>query len=114
MAYSYDLRIRLLSAVQKGNSVPKVAEQFDVSQRTIFGWLRRKMETGDVVQQKGQRGPKPKLEQYRQQIEAFIAKRPEVTLEDLQRELQLPCCLKSIWNALHRWGIRLKKSHSSR
>ena len=114
MAYSYDLRVRVLRAVQKGESIPRVAEQFDVAPRTIFGWLRRKKETGDVVAQKGTRGPKRKLDHYRQQIEALVAERPEVTLEELQRELKLPCCLKSIWNALHRWGIRLKKSHPGR
>jgi transposase len=46
--YSKDLRIRVLSAVDRGAPREEVASTFSVSVPTIKRWLKRRRETGDV------------------------------------------------------------------
>ena len=48
-AYSKDLRIRVIDAVDRGVPRAEVAEQFMVSLRTIKRWLQRRRETGNLA-----------------------------------------------------------------
>src|SRR5215216_6633682 len=48
-AYSKDLRVRVVDAVDRGVARPEVAEQFRVSPRTIKRWLRRRREPGRLA-----------------------------------------------------------------
>lgn len=47
-AYSKDLRLKVLSAIDRGISRKEVADLFGVSPSTIKRWLKRRQETGDV------------------------------------------------------------------
>ena len=47
-AYSKDLRMRVLAAVDRGIQREEVVRVFGVSLATIGRWLRRRRETGDV------------------------------------------------------------------
>jgi transposase len=47
-AYSYDLRQRILHAVDQGKSRIEIIQAFDVSQATIKRYLKLRRETGDV------------------------------------------------------------------
>ncbi len=46
--YSKDLRLKVLSAVDRGMPRGRVAEVFGVSVPTIKRWLKRRRETGGV------------------------------------------------------------------
>ena len=59
-------------------------------------------------------GPKPKLEPHRDAIRTAIRNNPDVTLNELRSQLKLPGCLQTLANALHRWGLALKKSAAGR
>ena len=109
--YSLDLRVRVMRDLEQGMSADVVALKYSVSTRTVFAWLRLKRETGDIKPRQGKTGPKRKLEPFRDAILAAIEQQPHITLEELRSRLDLPGCLQTLWNALHRWGIVLKKSH---
>ena len=47
-AYSKDLRLRVLAAVDAGTPREEVAKTFSVSMPTIKRWLKRRREMGDV------------------------------------------------------------------
>jgi transposase len=47
-AYSYDLRLRILHAVDQGKSRAEIIKIFDVSRATIKRYLKLRRETGDV------------------------------------------------------------------
>ena len=47
-AYSKDLRLKVLLAVERGMPRKEVVEVFDVSLATINRWLKRRHETRDV------------------------------------------------------------------
>ena len=53
-AYSRDLRLKVLSAVDRGIPRKQAVEVFDVSLATIKRWLKRRRETRDV-----ETGPSP-------------------------------------------------------
>lgn len=50
-AYSYDLRLRILHAVDQGKSRAEIISIFDVSRATIKRYLKLRRETGDVKPQ---------------------------------------------------------------
>src|SRR5918912_592045 len=47
-AYSKDLRLKVLSAIDRGIPRREVAELFGISLSTIKRWLKRRRQTGDV------------------------------------------------------------------
>jgi len=51
--YSYDLRIRVVAAVEKGMGVKDASHTFGVHRDTITGWLVRKEATGEVQAKAG-------------------------------------------------------------
>jgi len=48
-AYSKDLRLKALSAIDRGITSKEVSELFGVSRSTIKRWLKRRRLTGDVT-----------------------------------------------------------------
>ncbi len=112
-SYSLDLRIRVMADVDKGMSIEAVAQTYSVSSRAIFQWRDLRDETGNLEPRHGKTGPKPKLDSYRDEILAAVQENSSITLEELKSKLELPGCVQTLWNALRRWGIVLKKSHAS-
>lgn len=113
-SYSLDLRIRVMDDVNRGLSTQSVSQKYSISQRVIYQWKKHLEETGSLAPRKSKTGPKPKLEPHRHAIVAAVDENPSITLEELQSQLNLPGCLPTLWYALRRWGIVLKKSNSGR
>lgn len=111
-SYSLDLRIRVISDVDKGMMIEAVAKKFSISTRVIFNWLELREETGELVPRRGKTGPKRKLDSHRDAILSAVEANPSITLEELKTKLELPGCIQTLWHALRRWGIVLKKSHA--
>ena len=59
-AYSKDLRLRVLAAVDRRVPRKEVSETFSVSLPTIKRWLKLRKETGGVEPRKGVPGPPPR------------------------------------------------------
>jgi transposase len=60
--YSYDLRARVLQAIDEGMTKTQASQVFKLSRNTINLWLKRREETGDYKAIEGyQKGYKPKL-----------------------------------------------------
>lgn len=112
--YSLDLRARVMDDVDGGMSPEAAAVKYSVSARAVYQWKALRRETGGIAPRAGKTGPKPKLDPHRDAITSKIRENPDVTLEQLKSELSLPGCLTTLSNALHRWGIVLKKSHQGR
>lgn len=113
-SYSLDLRERVMSDVDKGMFIEAVAEKYSISTRVIFQWRDLRDETGELLPRKGKTGPKPKLDSYRSEILSAIESNSSITLEELKTKLELPGCVQTLWHALRRWGIVLKKSRAGR
>lgn len=51
MAYSIDLRERVVEYIEAGKTVKEASRIFKVNQRTILRWRKLKEETGTVTRQ---------------------------------------------------------------
>jgi transposase len=101
--YSYDLRIRVVAAVEKGLGVKEASQTFGVHRDTLTAWLARKEATGDVQAKTGyQQGHSQKIPDL-QQFQAFVDRHREATGEELA-EAWGGAGRMTIWRQLHKLG----------
>ena len=81
--YRYDLRIRVVMAVEKGLGVKEASQTFGVPRDTITAWGARKEATGDVQAKTGyQRGHSHKIPDP-QRFKTCVATQGEATVEEV-------------------------------
>ena len=112
MAYSMDLRSKVLEAVDEGRATKSdIAHVFGVSRQWINQVLRRRraVEDGTFAGLK-KRGPKAKLGPAEEaRLRDLHAAKPDATVEEFHRRLGAPVCAKTVWNGLRRLGLTFKK-----
>jgi transposase len=110
--YSYDLRIRVVGAIEKGLGVKEASQTFGVQRETITAWLARKDATGDVQAKTGyQRGHSHKIPDP-QQFQTFVDRHREATVEELA-DAWGGVGRMTIWRQLHKLGYTHKKRPSA-
>jgi transposase len=117
VAYSQDLRDRVLAAVDGGLRVYSAAPLFRVSVSYIYKALGRHRASGDVTAHKSGGGPKPKLAAHDEALRVKVAQKADVTLAELQVWLAdghaVKVSLGALWARLRHLGLTLKKSRSA-
>lgn len=109
--YSYDLRIRVVAAGEKGLRVKEASETFGVHRDTITAWVARKEATGDVHAKAGyQRGRSQKIPDL-QQFKTFVVAQGEATVEELAVAWG-EVGRMTIWRQLQELGYTHKKRPS--
>jgi transposase len=115
-AYSEDLRVRIVAAVEGGASCSAAARQFGVSISCAIKLLQRWRRTGSVTP--APRGKKPyALAEDEALVRELVASRPDITLDELQAELGqrgIHVGRSSIGRFLLARGLTLKKSRCTR
>ena len=81
-AYSKDLRLKVLSAIDRGIPRKEVSELFGVSLSTIKRWLKRRHLTGDVTIHKIPGRPSVKGKALRQWLPEQLKSNPDLTLSE--------------------------------
>ena len=81
-AYSKDLRLKTLAAIDRGIPRKEVAELFGVSLSTIKRWLKRRRLTGDVAIHKIPGRPSVKGKALRQWLPSQLKSNPDLTLAE--------------------------------
>jgi transposase len=109
-AYSIDLRERVLADVDAGLGNNAVARKYRVSSRWVYKLRRQRSETGEIVPRRGKTGPKPKLAAHTDQLLELIQEQPDATLSELRERLGVSVSLATVWSALKKLGLTLKKS----
>jgi transposase len=109
---SVDLRGRVFEARRAGESTAEVAERFDVCPAFVRRLLQRFRETGSLAPKSGRRGPKLSLAAHAERIRELNARRPDLTAEEIRRQLGLTCSALTVWRMLRRLGLTFKKSRS--
>lgn len=116
-AYSDDLRSKLLKAYAAGRGcLQELAVQFGVSYGYSKKIRRQQLETGQVERPRQLRhGPTGQLSaEIQQYLRAAVARRPDVTLAELQRQLrqahQVEISCSRLWYWLRGMGLRHKKN----
>lgn len=120
IAYSDDLRRKLLEARQRGEgSLPKLAARFSVSIAWAGKISAQLARTGKMEREPGRkRGPASKITpELEQDLKDWIGEQPDLTLAELQQRLkqdrQVQISVSRIWAVLKQIGMRLKKSRST-
>jgi transposase len=117
VAYSQDLRERVMAAVDGGLGAYSAAPMFRVSVSYIYKALGRRRATGDVTAHKSGGGPKPKLAAYDEALRAQVAQKADITLVELQAWLANAHAVKvsvgCLWARLRHLELTLKKSRNA-
>jgi putative transposase len=111
---SWDLRRRLVRAVEAGRSAREAARHFEVSASAAVKLVRRVRETGSLAPAKIGGYRKPLLSDHAELLRELTTAKPGITLAELQAELTergiRAGSLTTIWTTLRRLGLRHKKS----
>ena len=113
-AYSLDLRTRVLDDWDAGLKADDVAAKYRVSRAWVHRLVQRRRETGEI-------GPRPQT-RFRAQalagrephLRALVDAQPDRTLAELRAALPTTASLSSIWRALDRLGLTVKKNGTRR
>ena len=81
-AYSKDLRLKVLSAIDRGIPRKEVADLFGVSLSTIKRWLKRRRLTGELNTYKIPGRPSVKGKALRQWLPDQLKSNPDLTLNE--------------------------------
>jgi transposase len=110
---SNDLRKRVVTAVESGESCRAVAARFGVAVSSVVKWSQRHRATGSVVPGKMGGHRKPILEPHRAFIVERIKQTPHLTLHGLKDELAargIKVSHNAVWMFLRREGMSFKKN----
>ena len=108
--YSMDLRQRVARAWDAGEDAETIAETYAVSRAWVHRLIQRRRETGSLAPRKQTVFRKPALAGQEDQLRALVLARPDQTLAELRDALHTSASLSSIWRALDRLGITIKKN----
>jgi transposase len=116
VAYSIDLRERVLAAVDAGEETQEqVATRFLVSSRWIRKLIARRSQTGDIGPKPHQGGRKPLIQgEAIQTLRTAIAEKPDATLQEVREAIRFEGCLVTLWRTIKRLNITRKKSPCGR
>ncbi len=120
VAYSLDLRARIVDAVERQiGSKRKIADLFGVHESFIYKLLRQKRDRGDIAPLPHGGGAHAKLsEDQLRQLPDWVAATPDATLDELREQLakkaRVAVSLSTICRSLQALGLSRKKSPSSR
>lgn len=114
--YSVDLRERAVAAARAGRLTrTEVAEQFAISQGTLYDWLRRAREEGSVVPRPHGGGRQASVDALGEVLLcSFVAVENDLTLAELTAQYRVATGVtlsrSALWRTLERVGLAYKKS----
>jgi len=104
MAYSKDLKEKLIAYLAKGHTMREASDAFSVGLDTVNNWVQRLKETGSLENGKPQRAHR-KLDP--EKLRAYIEERPDAYLAEIGEAFG--CCGSAVCRALARLGTTRKK-----
>ena len=111
---SRDLRRRIVRAVERGSSIRATARRFAVSPPAAIKLMQRVRATGSAAPARHGGHRRPLLAPHEADLRRLVEATPDLTLAELQAELQrrfgIVAGLSTIHNTLRRLGLRHKKS----
>ncbi len=114
-ALSMDLRQRIISAVEQGESMTRIAERLEVSYEVVKKLKKQWKELGTLEPQTHVCGRKRILSEAQQnRLIEMVMHNPSLTLREMREKLGVKCSDVTIWNELRRNGFTHKKSSFGR
>jgi len=110
MAYSMDLRKRVVAAAGSGDSITLVSHRFSVVRGTVRNWIARHHRGELAPGIPGPKGPKKLTAADEQRMRQAIAAQPGITAKQLMPLLSVSVVESTVCRALKRLGLSLKRS----
>jgi len=110
--YSMDLRQRVARAWDAGEDAETIAETYAVSRAWVHRLIQRRRETGSLAPRQQTVFKKPALAGQEERLRALVTARPDQTLAELRDALHSSASLSSVWRALDRLDITIKKNRT--
>ena len=113
--YSMDLRTRVLHDSDAGMASKDLATKYAVSRAWVDRLKQRRRETGEVAPRKQTkfRGRTLTADQE-ERLVVLITARPDATLAELREALPTAAALSTIWRAIDRRKLTVKKNGTRR
>jgi transposase len=111
MAYSQDLRERVLGACDRGMPTKQVADVFDVSPAWVRRLKQRRRETGETRPRPAGGARVRKIDMAR--LAELVNAQPDATARELRERLGVACAESAVYAALKRLGLSFKKRAST-
>jgi len=115
--YSEDLRSRVVESVEGGASCREAAEQFSIGVSSVVRWMQRFRRTGGVLAKPMGGDHNSRLGGERSWLLARIEAVPDLTLEEIRRELAgrgVPVGYGTVWRFFAKENISFKKNAARR
>jgi transposase len=112
--YSMDLRKRVVRAWDSGMDAESVAAKYEVSRAWVHRLLQRRRETGSIAPRKQTKFRRRVLADQEARLAALIAARPDATLAELRDALPTSAALSTLWQAIDRLQLTVKKNGTRR
>ena len=108
--YSYDLRKKVIDAIDEGMSKTEASQIFRMSRNTINLWLRKREETGDYKAEIGyQKGYNPKITDL-EKFEKFAQVHGSLTQKEMAEKWREKISDRTIGKALKKLNYTRKKN----
>lgn len=109
--YSMDLRKRVARAWDAGMDAESVATKYEVSRAWVHRLIQRRRETGSLAPRKQTKFRSRALgEADHQRLAALIIAQPDATLAELRAALPTAAALSTLWRAIDRLQLTVKKN----
>lgn len=109
IAYSMDLRDRVLADCDAGMKTKVAALKYRVSPAWVRRLKQHRRERGDIVPRRGGGSRGRKID--RERLATLVRERPDATLVELRDQLGAAVTAWAIGKALRELGLSYKKSH---
>jgi len=112
MAYSLDLREKVINAIKKNKlTYAEVQEVFGVSYTFIYYLEKRFDETGNIAPKPHAGGMPPKIVGKKlEQLKTFVINNSDATLEEMLAHLKIDASIMAVSRALDKLGFTRKKN----
>lgn len=113
--YSMDLRKRVARAWDAGMDAESVAAKYEVSRAWVHRLIQRRRETGSLAPRKQTKFRGRALgEAEDRRLAALIIAQPDATLAELRDALPTSAALSTLWRAIDRLQLTVKKNRTRR
>lgn len=115
MAYSKDLRKRIIAAVEDGElNQTEILKLFQISQTGLTYFIKHVEETGSIDPKPYGGGRRPKFQDEDiDRIKKYLDKNSDATLEEILEYTGKDASIMAVFRTLKKIGYRLKKNHYS-
>ena len=112
--YSMDLRQRVARAWDGGLDAEAIAAKYEVSRAWVHRLIQRRRETGSLAPRKQTKFRRRVLADQEAKLAALIAAQPDATLAEIREALPTSAALSTLWVAIDRLGLTVKKNSTRR